>query len=125
MSGLANKITIYRNRDVALTVTIRTDVGDITGSKLWFSVKHKIDDTDANAVIMKKNFAAGGAESQATVVDGPGRIVAFYIDRPDTVNEECKNYHMDAAIELPSGKRKQLVIPHILDLAEPVTDTGT
>lgn len=115
---------IFRNRDKTLRLKIgETAVGDITGSKLWLTVKADIDDTDANAIIYLRNTEAGGDDTEAEILDGPNRELAFHFDKEDTYSQTAKSYLTDAAIELPSGKRYQLLIPRRFIIKEPVTKT--
>jgi hypothetical protein len=124
MATPVDSIEVFRNRDLTIKVTIRNaSVGDIDGSKLWFSVKSSIDTEDASAVIYKRNTAAGGGPTEAEILDGPNREVAFYIDKSDTVNQTSGMYITDAVIELLSGKRYQLLIPRQFAIKEPVTKT--
>lgn len=117
-------VTIYKGRDRTLRATITTDVGDITGAKLWFSVKKEVSDADTDAVIIKKSANNSGSDAQAKVVDGPNRIVEFYITPTDTSALDHGNYSADAVIELPSSaKRYQLLENFEFRLRQPVTLT--
>ncbi len=118
----AEGVTIYKGRHRTLRVTISTDVGDITGSKLWFSVKKEITDEDDDAVIIKKSANNGGSDLQAKIIDGPNRIIEFYIIPTDTATLDHGNYNADAVIEIVSGaKRYQLLENFEFRLRQPVT----
>ena len=117
-------VTIYKGRHRTLRVTITTDLGDITGAKLWFSVKRQLEDADIAAVIVKKSLNNGGSNAQAIVVDGINRIVEFYVLPTDTATLDHGNYNADAVIELPSSaKRYQLLDNFEFRLRQPVTLT--
>ena len=77
-----DSIRVYRNRDLTVRVTIQnTSVGDISGAKLWLTVKSDKTDDDDDAEIYLRNTAAGGGPTEAEIIDGPNRIVAFYFDK--------------------------------------------
>lgn len=118
-------VEVHKKRDRTLRLTIKnSDVGDITGSKLWMSVKERIEQADIDAVITKKSLNNGGSDSQAKVIDGANRIVEFYILPADTVALHEGDYWWDAVIELPSGRRLQLVPPSRFTVVTPVTVTS-
>jgi hypothetical protein len=117
------EIDIYKMRDRTLQVTITTDVGDLTGSKLWFSVKQNLEDLDVNALITKLSLNNGGGDDQAMVTDGVNRVVEFYLERTDTQAMDPGDYWMDAVIQLPSARRLQLIPPTRFTLHQPATVT--
>jgi hypothetical protein len=117
-------IDLHLGRDRTLAVTIETDVGDITGSKLWFMVKKKFEDTDNDAVITKLSANNGGSDSQAMVTSGTLRMLEFYIVPADTVSLDFGDYVADAVIELPNGRRLQLLQPFRFTLIQPVSITS-
>ncbi len=108
-----NAITIYRNCNLTLRVTIQTNVGDITGSSLWFAVMDDLTEDDADAEILKRNEAAGGpaGDTEANVVDGPNRICECYFVPANTTALESDKYKISAMIQLPSGNKVPLITP--------------
>jgi len=120
---ILGEVEVYQGRDHTLRVTIKTDVGDITGAKLWFAVKESADVDDAQAAILKRSANAGGSDAEAKVVDGQNRVVEFYISRDDTPGMTEGDYIADAAIELPTGKRLQLLQPLRFVVIQPVVRT--
>jgi len=116
------EIDKMRNRTIRVTINTTT-IGDITGSKLWLSVKERIEQDDADAEITKKSLNNGGADAQAMIVDGPNRIVEFYILPADTESLTEGDYWWDAVIEFASGTRLQLVPPSRFTVSTPVTIT--
>jgi len=117
-------VMLYQARDRTLRLTITNDIGDITGSKLWMSVKNTLDDADVDAVITKLSANNGGSDQQAKVVDGVNRIIEFYVVPDDTRDLDSGDYWWDAVIELPSGRRLQLVDPSRFDLQRVATLTS-
>lgn len=118
------QINLFKKRDRTFRMTIQNeDVGDITGSSLWMSVKEQMEDEDSEAVIMKRNTEAGGSDSEAKVIDGENRIVEFYIVPSDTEDLDPGEYFADAAIMLPGGRKLQLVEPFLFSLKQPITLT--
>jgi len=117
-------VTLYQARDRTMRLTITNDIGDITGSKLWMSVKRSLDDADTDAVITKLSANNGGSDDQCKVVDGVNRIIEFYIVPDDTRDLDYGDYWWDAVIELPDGRRLQLVDPSRFDLQRVATLTS-
>lgn len=116
-------IEIFQKRDKTIRISIITDVGDITNAKLWLFVKTKTSDLDEEAVITKKSLNNGGADTDAIVVDGPNRIIDFFIVETDTESLEPMKYNYDAVIELPGGDKVQLIPPSEFKIKQPVTLT--
>lgn len=116
-------VETFQKRSLAIRVLISTDVGDITASKLWLLVKKKASDLDLAAVITKKSLNNGGSDSEAIVVDGPNRIIDFFIVEADTESLEPAKYNYDAVIQFPSGDKTQLVPPSQFLVKQPVTLT--
>ena len=103
------EVSLYQARNRTIRLTISTDIGDITDSKLWMSVKKALTDADTDALITKLSANNGGSDSQARVVDGVNRIIEFYIVPDDTRLLDAGDYWWDAVIELPSGGSSGLV----------------
>ena len=107
VSDTAN-VTMYRGNDRSLRASINAegtgDPTDLTGAKVWFTVKERLSDLDAAAVIQKKNTAAGGSAAEIEIVDAPGGQVLIYIDPEDTDAVPAATYSFDVKVELGSGK---------------------
>lgn len=120
----SRQIDLFKKRDKTFRMTIQNEeVGDITGADLWMMVKADEDDADADALITKKSVNVGGSDDQAKVVDGPNRIVEFYIIPSDTEDMSPGEYVADAVIRLPSGRKLQLIDPFLISLKQPATLT--
>ena len=122
-SSCNHDVVVERNRDRTISVTLQVneEAFDITGCKIWFSVKADLDDLDADAIIYKRNAAAGGDASQAQVTDGPGGILAIYIQPEDTVDVEAGDYWWDVVIETTTPRKLQAVSPSKFSVRQPVT----
>lgn len=126
-------IELYQKRHRTITLEIEdanNELGDITGSLLWFSVKQDPEADDTDALISKKSANNGGADSQAMVITATGtvKVVEFYIVPDDTdplVNQAALpgDYFCDAVIQLPSGRRLQLLDPTRFTIMRPTTVT--
>jgi hypothetical protein len=61
---MATSVTIRRGDNATLKVTVykgvTTTVADLTGSKLYFTVKQRESDADSKAVLSKTSDAGGG-----------------------------------------------------------------
>ena len=117
-------VTLYRKRNKTIRVTL-TGPSDITGAKIWFSVKQEGEDADADALITKKSLNNGGTDQQAMVIDGPGGILEVYILPADTENMEAGSYVYDIVIELAGAdpRRLEAVPPSLFQILQPVTLT--
>lgn len=115
-------VKLYKNRTRTLELTIVTDLGDITGALIWFSIKKVITDEDVDALVTKlSDGIPGGSDAQAKVVDGPNRVIEIYLDPADTVDISAGSYVSDAVIQLLSGEKYQLKEPFRFALEQPVT----
>lgn len=112
-------ITIYKNRHKTLRATI-TGPGDLTGALVWFSVKNKRSDLDANALILKKSANNNGSDSEAIVSDGPNGVIDIFLVPADTSSLTPTEYWFDIVIEL-AGQKMQAVEPRALNVKEAVT----
>ena len=115
-------VAIYRKRDRTLRITI-TGPGDLTGAKIWFSVKRDLDDEDADALIVKKSANNGGDDTEAKVYDGENGIIEVYIVPDDTEEIDEGDYWFDVVIETSSGRRLEAVGPSRFRILQPVTVT--
>lgn len=128
-------VAIYRKRDRTLRITVQGP-GDLTGGKVWFSVKTRLDDLDVDALITKKNTAAGGDDSQAKITrpwvkdtdpesltfDMMVGIVEIYIEADDTEDIGEGDYWFDVVIEV-NGRKLEAVSPSKFRINQPVTMT--
>jgi hypothetical protein len=120
-----------RNRTIQLEIEDPDDeLGDLTGSLLWFSVKDDADDEDTEALITKKSDNNGGSDAQMKLITATGvlKLVEVYIVPDDTdpsVNTGATpgDYTCDAVIQLPSGRRLQLLDPSRFTIMRPTTVT--
>lgn len=79
---------------------------DITGSKVWFTVKNRIE--NVSAVIAKRNSFAGGVDNQILIlVPQTGLSLGKFrvrLDPADTNGlDPCESYWCDAWVQLPGG----------------------
>jgi hypothetical protein len=108
MSVEGNKITMYLRDDRTLLVEVNYENGDpvdLTDAKLWFTVKQKATDPDENAVVYKRNIAAGGSDTQFKVVNPPtsGQAQVYLVPGDtDLVNPGVYSY--DIQVILANGK---------------------
>jgi len=110
-----------RDRDIKVTLQINGGVFDISGFKVWFSVKSELDDPDSDALIFKRNAAAGGDDSQIKITDGPNGVLYVYIKPADTANMQAGDYWWDVVIETLVPKKLQAVLPSTFKVRETVT----
>lgn len=110
-------IDAFRGRDRTIRVTL-TGPGDISGYKVWFSVKERKE--DATALIHKSNTAAGGSDSQILITDGPNGVLEIYLGQADTDLDPCQ-YWYDVLIENLDGQRSQGVVPAHFVVKQAVT----
>lgn len=118
-------VTMYRKRNkiVRLVVSTSSGVLDITGAKIWFSVKRNRTDVDTSALITKKSANNDGSDAQAKVIDGAAGIFEVYLVPVDTQNITAGDYWWDAVIETSAGRRMQAVTPSQFHVEQPVTET--
>jgi len=81
--------TLYavRGDHTTYRVTVTDSLGaavNLTGSTISFSVKYKREDTDANALIWKKNTAGGGSDAEIEIINAVGGIFDIKIVPADT-----------------------------------------
>ena len=75
---MATSVTIRRGDNTTLKVTVyqgtsSTTIADLTGSKLYFTLKERENHPDSRAVL-SKNSEAGGGITIATPTNGIGEI---------------------------------------------------
>jgi len=124
-TACSQDIDVEKKRDKTVRVTLTTNSAalDITGASIWFSVKSHLDDDDTDALITKKNLAAGGDDSQARVIDGAGGILEIYILPADTESFDAGDYWYDVVVETTVPRKLQAVAPSRFSVRQPVTLT--
>lgn len=128
MSVEGNKISMYLRDDRTLALTVNDEDRapvDLTGCKLWFTVKQRTSDTDANALIMKKNTAAGGGDTQIKVLTPPedGKAEVYLVPTDtDLINPGV--YVYDVQVTLANGKTYTITRDQIV-FKEDVTKAKT
>jgi len=123
MSNEANRIVMFIRDNRTLSVSAAYEDGsatDLTGAKMWFTVKQRSSDPDANALISKKNTAAGGGDSEIRVTDAAAGRAEVYIVPDDTENMDPGIYVYDVQVTLADGKTYTIVRDRIT-LKEDVT----
>jgi hypothetical protein len=101
------RINMYLRDDRTLSLTVTDKAGaavDLTGSKLWFTVKTKTSDADTESVIQKRNTAAGGGNDEIEILDGPAGSAAIYMVPSDTDGVDPGIYVFDVQTTLSDGK---------------------
>jgi hypothetical protein len=122
-----NGISLYAGRDRTVKFTLTTSNPspatpyDLTGAKVWLSVKDETSDTDANALILKRNDLAGGDATEINVIDPSGGILEVYFVPADTNSLEEGDYWFDLVIENSSAKVMQAVPPSKFHVSYTVT----
>lgn len=116
-------VAVYKKRDRTLRITL-TGPGDITGAKIWFSVKKEKTDIDTDALITKKSLNNGGSDAQTMVTDGPNGVLEVYIVPDDTDHLAEGDYWFDVVIETSVGRRLEAVVPSRFRILQPVTLTS-
>lgn len=116
--GVDAGFAIFKNRNRTLRITV-SGPGDLTGAKIWFSVKASRD--DVVALITKRSLNNGGTDAQAVVINGVGGVIEIYIDPADTISMATGEYLFDVVIETAAGKKIEAVQPSIMKVLQPVT----
>ena len=102
-----NAITMFIRDDRTLSVSVNRDTGapeNLTNAKLWFTVKQRATDADAQALIQKKTANAGGSDAQAKVINGSTGKAEVYIVPADTLEMNPGTYIYDIQVTLANGK---------------------
>lgn len=101
-------LTAVRADHTTFRVTTTDSLGapvDLSTAKISFSVKWNRDDADVDALIWKKNTAAGGSDAEIEVVDPAGGVFDIKLIPSDTVGEEpFENFSWDIEFIL-TGRR--------------------
>lgn len=96
---------ITRADDRTITVTLTDLAGqpfDWTGSKLWFTAKRLVGDSDANAVIQKTSDPGGGITFPAA---GTAKIEIDSADTASLPNSKVTRLFWDVQILTADGKK--------------------
>lgn len=99
-------------------------IPDITGCKLWFTVKCRIEDIEP--IISKRTQAAGGGSTQYEILTQSGSTkgkARIKLVPSDTVSLKPGTYWCDGWYEAPDGTRTQ-VIQEQEFLVEPTITTS-
>lgn len=127
----SNVVTVYRKRNHTVKVTMY-NTGDLTGAKIWFSVKSSSADADAAALITKKSANNGGSDADAKVVTAYAQdaetgcwysVIEVYLVEDDTKNLNPGDYLYDVVIQTSIGRKLQAVKPAPFKIEQPVTLT--
>lgn len=113
-ASASNAIHVVRGESKTLEVTVKDTTGslvDVTGTKVWFTVKRRIE--DVATIITKKNAAAGGAAAQALVTlpqtgTSKGKFQVYLLPADTAALSPAVAYVCDVWIEMASGKRYQV-----------------
>lgn len=127
MSLEVNKITMFIRDDRTLAVSVNEDTGgpvNLTGAKLWFTVKARATDDDDHALIRKRNTAAGGGDDEIEVTDAAGGKAEIYIVPDDTLSFDPGTYLYDIQVQLANGKTYTITRDKIT-FKEDVTKTAS
>jgi len=103
----ANNITMYIRDDRTLSVAADTEKGapvDLTDAKLWFTVKQRATDLDADALIQKRTANAGGSDGEIKVITPATGKAEIYVVPADTVDMNPGTYIYDIQVTLANGK---------------------
>lgn len=119
------RLDMFIGDDRTLSLSLRYSDGssvNLTDAKLIFTVKEKVTDSDADAVIQKKNAAAGGSDSQIKIIDPLGGSAEIYIVPSDTENVRSGIYLWDIQATLNNGKT-YTVLRGRISLKDDITQT--
>lgn len=118
-----NRVTMFIRDDRTLAASVNYPDGrpvDLTGAKVWFTVKDRAKDPDSQARILKKNLAAGGSDDEILILtpatDGK---VEVYIVPADTENIDPATYRYD--IQVIVGGKTYTVVRDQITFKEDVT----
>lgn len=114
-AGLKPAITVVRGANKTLLMTVRDgnkQPVDLTGAKVWFTVKHRIE--DVAACISKKNLLAGGVDGQILILlpqtgAQKGQAKIFLVPADTAGMDPAESYWCDAWVQLATGEKYQVV----------------
>mgnify|MGYP001251262186 CR=1 FL=1 len=124
-------IAVTRGESKTFLMTVRDSKKvpvDITGAKVWFTVKNRIE--DVAAVIAKRNLAAGGVDGQILItipqIGATLGQVQIFLDPADTAGlDPCASYICDVWVQLITGKRYQVIKNRAFRIDPAVTTSFT
>ena len=97
----------YRGDNKTLELTVRDAIGevDLTGMKIWFTVKKAVGDPDSMALIKKStaNVPGGGDEQIKVTANGKAEI---YIVPADTANLILASYDWYYDVQVKTSEDK-------------------
>lgn len=102
-------LELVRGNTRTYTFTCKDEDGvvvDITGSKVWFTVKEDedLDDAgDTQAVFQRKNATAGGSSGEVEMSDPTNGEFKVYVVGSNTASAEPGNYWFDAKVVTAAG----------------------
>jgi hypothetical protein len=85
---------------------------DITGAKIWFSVKNRIE--DVALIIGKRNLAASGVDGQILITlpqtgASIGQATIFIVPADTAALDPCESYICDVWLQTLTGEKYQIV----------------
>ena len=105
----SDKITIFSgdDRTLSLSVNLESDGSpvELTGAKIWFTVKSDSAETDAAALVQKRNAAAGGGDTEILITDAAGGQAQIFLIPSDTEDADAATYQYDIQVILATGKK--------------------
>lgn len=111
------ELAVTQGESATFEITVRDEnkvLIDLTGSKIWFGVKHKL--LDVPYAILKRNTAAGGSDAEILILDqlvpatkGKARIFLVPDDTSSLAIDCALQYVCDLWIELSTGKQYQVL----------------
>jgi hypothetical protein len=110
MSIATNKVTMFIRDDRTLEVSVNANTSpqtpqDLTGAKVWMTVKDRTSDLDSSAHIMKRNAAAGGSDSEIKILTpATNGQLEIYLVPADTENMNPGTYVYDVQVKLANDK---------------------
>ncbi len=113
MSSESNRIVMFLRDDRTLSVTANYEgaggAADLTGAKMWFTVKAKASDVDDLALIEKRSSLAGGSDTEIKFTNPTGGAAEVYIVPDDTDEMFPGIYSYDVQVTLANGKTYTIV----------------
>ncbi len=101
------RITMFTRDDRTLSLTVNDSDGapvDLTSASLWFTVKARTADLDSEAILQKRNTAAGGSDLQIKVIVALDGTAEIYIVPEDTNEVDPATYVWDVQVKLANDK---------------------
>lgn len=126
MTVATNHLALFIRNDRTFPVSVNYSTTgnpvDLTGAKIWFTVKTRPKDEDADALVFKRNTAAGGGDTEIKVTNVAGGQLDVYLVPADTENVDMGTYDYGIRVTLANGKTYTIVRDKIT-LKEDVTKT--